>query len=563
MSRFQFIHVIKSRMKKALIITGIVILIGLGIGAYILSTKLDLIFATIKPTLVTEIKNKTGVDLQFESVALDGLLSPSLTVKNFSVKNPKAEINGEHLKSSLELFPLLKGQIQVTSIEIAKTNIDLKESEKAQSSSQANQMAKADKNNQINKDQSSALGVNIESFKASGLSITKGSHKAENIEISTNIALVNGETTLSNLKGSALVQSDNNINFESPELKYTNGKISTPGLELTSNGGVISIKGDYSLNDKGNLDIILQNLSLKNPPVSDLNGKVNITQEGNLTKVNLSQLSLGLNGAPVSLEGIASILDLKTPKIDKLNIEVAGGKISLFGDQSELSLTGSRLQIPPLIQLAKSTTAPLQGEISQLTLNKFRLFPNDYAGSGNFSASSLSIPGFNLFGEVMGELKDVPILKEVLYANLPAQYQAALSEESTKVKSLSMNFLGNGAQIKLSNIKADSTLFAVVGDGSVTPSNKDGDINLTMSLPKDLSEYIVSKLNGGQGFLNSSGSLELFVTITMRNGKSSVKVKTDKLLRGALKEAAVQALDKALSGKKGEKIKDFLGGLGF
>ncbi|GEM_PF-3668725 len=548
-------------MKKVLIISGIIILIGLGVGTYILSTKLDLIFATIKPTLVSEIKNKTGVDLQFESLSLDGLFSPTLTVKNFSVKNPQAEINGELLKSSLELFPLLKGQIQVRSVEVSKTKIDLKEANKTQNTPQTNQMTKTNEENKT-ESTTSPLGINIESFKASDLSITKGAHKVEKLEVTTNIALDSGVTTLSNLNGSALVQSENNLSFQSSELKYSKGKVSTPSLEIFSNGGVISIKGDYSLSDKSTLDIILKDLSLKNPAVSGLNGKVNLSQADKITKVNLSEVKLGFNSAPISLEGIVSVLDFKTPKIDKLNIEVAGGKVSLFGDQSELSLTGNRLQIPQLLPLAKSPLS-LQGEITQLTLNKFRLFPNDFAGLGNLSVSSLSVPGFNLFGEVMGELKDVPILKEVLYANLPTQYQTALSEDSTKIKSLSLNFLGNGSAIKLSNIKADSTLFAVTGEGVITPSKKDGDINLTMSLPKDLSEYIVSKLKGGSGFLNSSGSLELFVTITMRDGKSSVKVKTDKLLRGALKEAAVQALDKALSGKKGEKIKDFLGGLGF
>lgn len=586
-------------MKRALIIVSVIILIGLGIGFFILKSQLSGIFDSLKPTIVSELKQKTGVDLQFEDITLAGLLSPHLYIKNFSVDNKQASVKGSEINAAIDLLPLLSGSVQINSVEISQTTVDLKEAQKTHSASEPVSAVRTSEE----KSKSGGLNINIDSLKLTDVSVSKGQHKIEKINLSSNITLEGGAITLSNLKGSLLALGTNNIGFSSANLAYKGDRISTSGVTITTESGDLLLKGELPLKDKGNINISssslnlaplsklagfellgaigldanleklpsdgnakvsLNQIGLKHPKaeISGLTGEVKAIQAGSKTNFELNDVKLDLNSAPISLNGKGEVADFKTPKIEKLDMDVAGGKVSLFGSQQELSVSASRLQIPNLLTLAKSP-AKLSGEVTQLTLNKFRAVPDDFNGTGEFLASSLSVPGFNLLGAVIGELKEVPLLKEVLYSSLPAQYQSALSEDSTKIDSLKVNFSGNGQAINLSEINAKSTLFTVIGGGSVVPSKKDGDIELTMILPKDLSEHIVKKLNGGSGLLNSSGSLELSVTIALRAGKPSVKVKTDKLLKGALKEAAGKALDKALSGKKGEKVKNILDGLGF
>lgn len=586
-------------MKRALIIVSVIIFIGLGIGFFILKSQLSGIFDSLKPTIISELKQKTGVNLQFEDITLAGLLSPHLSIKNFSVDNKQASVKGSEINAAIDLLPLLSGSVQINRVEISKTTVDLKEAQKIPSASEPVSAVRPSEE----KSKSGGLNININSLKLTDVSVSKGQHKIEKINLSSNITLEGGTITLSNLKGSLLALGTNNIGFSSSNLAYKGDRISTSGVTITTESGDLLLKGELPLKDKGNINISssslnlaplsklagfellgaigldanleklpsdgnakvsLNQIGLKHPKaeISGLTGEVKAIQAGSKTNFELNDVKLDLNSAPISLNGKGEVADFKTPKIEKLDMDVAGGKVSLFGSQQELSVSASRLQIPNLLTLAKSP-AKLSGEVTQLTLNKFRAVPDDFNGTGEFLASSLSVPGFNLFGAVIGELKEVPLLKEVLYSSLPAQYQSALSEDSTKIDSLKVNFSGNGQAINLSEINAKSTLFTVIGGGSVVPSKKDGDIELTMILPKDLSEHIVKKLNGGSGLLNSSGSLELSVTIALRAGKPSVKVKTDKLLKGALKEAAGKALDKALSGKKGEKVKNILDGLGF
>lgn len=590
-------------MKRILVITGIIIL-GIGIGAYILSTKLDLVISTIKPTLVAQIKEKTGISLDFESLALKGLLSPVLTIKNFSADNPQMSIKGKELSSSLELRPLLQGILQIRSIDISSAKVDLKDTPKKIEPIKPKDDPKPSLPENISETKkTNEIKIDIESLNAKDISIFKDSNKIENLEIKSNVKIEQENVTLSKLKGAALINSEHKLFFNSSSLVYTDHKISTPSLEVKSDSGTVKLIGDLafegisnlaissdslkleplaklvglnttgeiSLNGvleevftSGSIEVFLNNVAISHDlaQVSNANGKIKANLNDKIANIDLVDTKLALNSVPVSINGSGSLIDFKTPNIKKLDIHLAGGNVSITGDQTALTLNGRNLQIPTLLSLAK-TTVPIKGELTQVSLNKFKIMHDNFAGTGSIFASSLSIPGFNLFGEVMGDLKDVPILKEVLYSNLPAKYHSALSEDSTEIKSLSTDLTGSGTAIKFSNIKSESTFFSVIGEGTLTPSKKDGDISLTMILPKDLSEYLVSKLKGGSGFLNSSGNLELAVFVTIRGGKSSVKVKTDKLLKGAAKEAALQALDKALSGKKGEKIRDFLGGLGF
>lgn len=582
-------------------VVSVIILIGLGIGFFILKSQLSGIFNSLKPTIISELKQKTGVDLQFEDITLRGLLSPHLSIKNFSVDNKQASVKGSEINAAIDLLSLLSGSVQINSVEISRTKVNLKEAQKTPSASGPVSLPAVRASEGRSK--SGGLDININSLTLTDVSVFKGQQKIEKINLTSNISLEKGSITLSNLKGSLLALGTHNIGFSSSNLAYKGDRISTSGVTITTESGDLLLKGELSLKDKGNMNITsssfnlaplsklagfellgtigldanleklptdgnakisLNQIGLNHPKakISGLTGEVKAIQAGSKTNFELNDVRLDLNSAPISLNGKGEVTDFKTPNIEKLDMDVAGGKVSLFGSQQELSLSASRLQIPNLLTLTKYP-AKLSGEVTHFTLNKFRVVLDDFNGIGEFLASSLSIPSFNLFGAVIGDLKEDPLLKEVLYSSLPAQYHSALSEDSTKIDSLKVNFSGSGQTIGLSAINAQSKLFSVTGGGSIVPSNKDGDIELTMILPKDLSEHIVKKLNGGSGLLNSSGSLELSITITLRAGKPSVKVKKDKLLKGALKEVAGNALDKALSGKRGEKVKNILKGLGF
>ncbi len=254
-------------------------------------------------------------------------------------------------------------------------------------------------------------------------------------------------------------------------------------------------------------------------------------------------------------------LEAKSYKLQNLELNLAEGVFNLTGDgmvegKTHLDLNANGLDILQLMKLSggKDKTSAVGGKIANL---KSTLDLSGSSKNGSFSVeiAPFSIQGFNIFKKVSDALATIPGLSLSVVDLVPEGYAAILVSENSEFQNIKVSGKVQNSKIILSEIRANSTGYYLLGQGVIN----DGEIDLDMSFIMDaqLVAEIEKKNPKVASIKNPDG--QIVVPVTIKKGKDGLPILLPDMKNLLKQQIGVQLKNNA---KKGlEKISPGLGGL--
>ncbi|MGH1403363.1 MAG: AsmA family protein [Alphaproteobacteria bacterium] len=368
-------------MKRALlvIVAFVVILAG---AAVFLPGFVDL--NLYKDHALNEVRDRTGLELQIDGdVSLALLPSPRFMVDNVSVFDPQNEMHDpvasfERLDVSVDLLPLISGEVSVSSLTLVKPKITLEIQKDGRISGYTDKLKALSTSGETETPKEGA-GNSAPSISLSDVRIKEGSFhyvdkRSEHVE------------TISNI----------NIDLGMP---YLGGDVKAQG-SLFNNGRALTFQthvGAYNRQDQAmNVDVSVQvepekvqvkyNGILSFDDDTSAQGKLNVS----LNDVSDSLSSYGMKGLlkqglPFSLSGLISA-DARSIKCDACQANLGSGRfeLGLASDLEKQSVLINIKTISDVVLQELMTGAVPFGTVSLQTVASLQGKKGSFGGDGSF-----------------------------------------------------------------------------------------------------------------------------------------------------------------------------------
>lgn len=284
-----------------------------------------------------------------------------------------------------------------------------------------------------------------------------------------------------------------------------------PNLALTfRDGGLISLAGPVELKAIG-----LR--SANGDSLSGITGKIDLSGDSTNLRTSASEVKLDYNGAPIALT-VNAALKGDQALIETLNIKGFGGSLSA---PSSISLAtpqkistrprASGLSIASLASaLSKGKAQLLSGTITELNGDLSGISPTDPArtthGSASIKINDGEITGWNLPGQLLKKLEQLPLLGADLGRKIPPEIRPMLENPNTKITELRASAKIAAGDAQLSDLLLVSNTFSLRGSGTYSAQ---GELNLNSELlfNREISEKLVAKVSQLKPLVDTEGRL--------------------------------------------------------
>ena len=398
-------------------------------------------------------------------------------------------------------------------------------------------------------------------------------------ELRTDAVLIKAaDSTLSLSASYNLKTQSGSVNINGQELKLAGlGPFFPPAVkELGLRGSLKpTLKADLGpqgLNSaQGAVELMNLALNPKNVSISGLNGALKFSSTPELQTVHTASLDLLLNNQPLKVAS-AAVLHGKTLELNDLALGAFGGaikgtvRVSLEGDKTfAADLEASRLSIEQML----SALAPAKAAIMAGTLEALRVkaegasnnLPSSLRGTAYLAVKEGTLKGFNLAGDVLRAVNNIPFLAGALYNAVPAAELGAVDSNDTAVKSLTGNFSFANATISTRDLEAVSAVFSLAADGNLG-FDSSLDLYTTIYFNKNFSTALAAQSKALQNILDTDGRLVIPLTLKGTPPKVIVLPNIEKLLEVGAKKAIQQKAGDLVQGILGGKQKGSTKGLG-
>ena len=380
-------------MKKVLVLFLILMIIAVG-GIVYAVMNAGKIVVSYKPDMERMASDALGSQVTLGEMSVSVFPSASVVIESVTVSHtdfPEDQISLEDLKLKMELWPLIKRQVNITELSLANAAITLLIKEEGIFIAG---LPQAPDDGTANSDEETApadipINIDLQTFTLSNASILVKDMIADteytltSLDVNASMKLENNQAILSTLKGDAVAMDKIDLKFSGTNASYdlASGTLSVETLSATSMDGTFILAGSLNPNDteqvmqltsKGvqldklgpmydvfapdahsyglagdvNLDLALTltptgytadgtvGLAGVTAGIEGLVALTNFT--GNLTvdadealqSISAENMTAEVNGAPLSID-LASKLTTETGKIDPLRIEGFGGTMGL------------------------------------------------------------------------------------------------------------------------------------------------------------------------------------------------------------------------------------------
>lgn len=393
-----------------------------------------------------------------------------------------------------------------------------------------------------------------------------GSHfSAEPVVISAHGSSINLRASydLEAKKGHVTVESPG-INLAGFEVLYP------PNIrELSLRGGLkpalnINLGPADSFDAKGSMEILDIALKVPKYSISGLKGTMAIKANPQAQVIHTKDLRLKLNNQPVEA-AFNGLFDAKRADMENLVLALFGGRLEgslsvTLTDEKPfgLDLTAKELDL----EQALSTLAPDAPQMISGTLKTMQLktsgslakdIPQSLKGTANIQMGPGALKGFNLAGDVLKAVNNIPFLSGALYDAVPAGEKADLDSNDTAIKSLSADLAFAGGIINVNDLKLISSIFSLEAQGKVG-FDSSLDLASTIFFDRDFSAKLASKAKELNKLLDADGSLVIPLVLKGRPPKLLVLPNVQKLLQlgaqKAVQDKAADLVEGLLGGKK-------------
>ena len=349
--------------------------------------------------------------------------------------------------------------------------------------------------------------------------------------------------------------------LEALELAETVSLIAQINKESVGHSLTLKIDAQNSILKYGNL---FQKLSSQ-PFAIESKSLIELSSDGKPSKVSTTSLAkLTANNSALNLE-LNPDYTQEAVKIKESKLACCGGALVFNGalglvDQKlfNISAQGKSLSIESLSQtLAPSSNIAMTGQLDVINSKSegSLLDPKQsLTNSTKLNITKGSIKGFNLLGQTLGSIKNIPGLSDALFAYAPDKFKPLLTSDSTAFDSLSLDLSIKNQTISINTITLNHSLYSISGKGSATFAGT-FNINTQMKVSPTLTTDMVTKQQNLKLLLDESGYMVFPVIVKKDTGSVVVLPDTSELVQRAAKNTAKEATKKAL-----EKAVPNLGG---
>ncbi len=329
----------------------------------------------------------------------------------------------------------------------------------------------------------------------------------------------------------------NSLPFADPMSLKTVFKSEGKTLIVTStvsgNKGPITIDLHSLLTEKKNkLKLTAPELIAKEVPITDL--LVNL--ENTPTHLSLLPSAFLAFGGALSFEG--QMIDNKEKTLS-------------------FALTGRKLQAGEISTLIKKSAITLQGTISALdfkTSGEGSRFKDTASGALSLDVKDGALQGINIFGQVLGKLKNIPGASVAVLSSVPVEFRSLIDGDTTPFGELMLRsvFSSGNAQINTFSIVHHLYEISVSGEVSFAGALK---LRGKFKLTPVLTEKMLIKEPKLKLLLDERNNLVIPITIVREGTSAVVLPDVEDIFERAAKNTAKDAAEKAL-----ERVAPGLGG---
>lgn len=588
-------------MRKIFIILGVGALLLVTAGFWLVSNVNSLV-AGYKPQLEELLSASLKAPVSLGDIEAEIFPTLQLSTENLRIgalqESKPGGLTLGKLSLSLELFPLLSGQINATKLSIASPRITFVKSSAGVAIEGLPSIPTARDNTipaapsqvpQKTVAEPAGLPQGIE-LKLRQFSLTNGEFvlndqtenktyviKQANLDAQLNLLGSKVEIPQATFSARALEQYDLALSAADSSFDLGQSLLQIGGAELSSPFGKVKLKGSYKLKQQeASFDIRMSDLKYKFGDLELQNGAgdLAIAADKNSQRFATSNIKANFNGEDLKL-ALSGSLAAQQLKVRDLKFSGFGGELSGIADYDlgaqgfACDFAGSNFDVEKVLSALKPGSSPVKGRLEKLAVKlNGKLGPilkESLNGRLGLLLKDGELIGVNFAGTVLKAVKDIPLVSGALYSRVPSEYDDEVSSQRTPIKEFSADFDLSQANLSTANLKLLSTIFSLDASGKVS---FDMDLNLksTIYFAAPFSQALTHGVKELAILLDQDKRLVLPLQVDGKVPQIIVLPDLSKLLkRGAqnlIRDKAGDILDRALGGgaKEGSK-KGGLGGL--
>lgn len=301
--------------------------------------------------------------------------------------------------------------------------------------------------------------------------------------------------------------------------------------------------------------------------ITDLTGKVDYS--GDLLKkhVQITELPLKVNGAPVTFSTTAQ---LEGTQLTLAPLAMKGFGGALKGDVGlamsapqtfSTTMAVSGMSIDALMQvLSPGKPSALEGQLEQFSIQTTGTLGPDLmqtlAGNGSVLVRDATVKQFNLVENVLKSINSIPFISGALWGSVPEDRAGDVGGEDTRISRLSSTFTLGAGRMNTRDFNMLGTFYSVDGSGSAG-FDSSIDLQTTIIFDKDFSAGLARKTKEISQILDSEGRLVVPLVLSGVVPKILVIPNVEKLItmgaKNVVRDRAEKTFDKLL-GKEGSGV---------
>jgi uncharacterized protein involved in outer membrane biogenesis len=271
----------------------------------------------------------------------------------------------------------------------------------------------------------------------------------------------------------------------------------------------------------------LRNLDFKSSSgdsLSGITGKIALSGDPGNIRASASEVRLDYNSAPITLT-VDALLRGDQALLETVKIKGFGGVLSapltiaLTNPQKiATKLRASGLSVAALASAASKGKAPfISGTITELTGDLIDISPTDPVrtaqGNASIKIANGEIAGWNLPGQLLKKLEQLPLLGADLGRKIPAEIRPILESPNTKIAELRASATLSAGNAQLSDLLLVSDTFSLKGSGTYS-AQRELNLDSELSFNREISEKLLTKVPELKPLCNGEGQLVFPLLLT-------------------------------------------------
>jgi hypothetical protein len=572
-------------MKKLFLLLFFILLAAIiAVAVFVMTFDAD----KYRPLVTSQIEKIVGNPVKIDRISLGWHNGIALEVKNLAIypgagAEEKPAIQLESASALVELMPLLKRSVEVTSVILTRPRLEI--------------IQDASGTVRVSGVRPSVPQVPPSSAESGQASGSAAETAAPLLPVLINVVKIeDGELRFISLDPkNPLDVTARNLDVTLKNVSFFKEIGIEAAVALFSEKQNIHVRGSLQIPNPQNQPILLQNFraesdfSLLNvpalqaalPSLKDLKLKQDLA--GNLV-VEIDKLKLDsqgikdltahirLMGGRLALEDIKSPLEDMTldatatadqAKLKLFSAKFAGGNITADGIVSDFSMiprqsfqiVAENLNLDDLLPAPKTGEPNLRGHLAF----SFRGTAQGkegpeilqaLSGQGSLKLADGVLMNLNILQEVFGKLSIIPGLVDTLQKRLSEDYRKKFEEHDTILKPIDQAFVVNQGVLVLDRLQIATDTFQIYGGARVGLVNQDVSAQTVLAVDPELSSALIRSVNELSYLTNRQGALEIplkvqgiapRITVIPDVGYVASKVavsKTQDVLTGFLQKAA-------------------------